>query len=127
MRKFITIIPLILLTGCMTARFDNQELKIATEMRYLTQEKSLCNDFDTARHSAIVLEQKALFFKLYVEHIPNNKDTVGMVHELHAQAADFNKAYKERHPSAAYCRNKLEVMNKSAETVQKAMARKLRK
>ena len=126
--------PILLLTttlvigGCATARFDNKELTLATEIRFASAQVKACDNLQDAAALAKLLYEQSKFFAMYAEHIPDNTETIKMAAELVKEAEPFNQAYADnKKPSTAYCKNKLEIVNHSANSVQRAMAIKLRK
>ena len=128
--KTLTSIILVslFLAGCAVARFDNNELSFATDIRYLIKQDNACNNASDAAILAKKLAEKTSYFAMYVEHTPNNVETIQMITELNKDAQSFDRAYQdEKKPSVAYCKNKLEIMAHSADTVQKSMAIKPRK
>lgn len=126
--KKLSIIALAVLAGCATARFDNQELSLATELRYMAGQQSSCANTDSAAALAQRMQSRSEFFTLYVEHVPNNTETVQMVAALNNDIQSFSKAYQtDKKPSVAYCKNKLDIIGHSADLVQRSMAIKLRK
>jgi hypothetical protein len=127
MKKLILPFIAIFLAGCATARFDGQELYMATEVRYLTQNIAVCESPQDAQYVATLVEQKATILALYSQHVPNNKETHAMAQELLVQSKEFAAAYNDRIPSTMYCRSKIAFINKNAETIQQSMARKLRR
>ena len=115
------------LAGCAVSRFDNNELNMATEIRYMVQDNSICENAIDSSILALKLTQKTSYFAMYVEHTPNNTETIRMINELNNETQAFNKTYQTGKPSTAYCKNKLEVIQHSADSVQKSMAIKPRK
>ena len=100
---------------------------MATEIRYMVQQDSVCANAADAAILAKKLAEKSSFFAMYVEHTPNNVETISMVTELNKETQAFDKSYQTGNPSTAYCKNKLEVIQHSADSVQKSMAIKPRK
>ena len=128
MKNLLVAGMIVVLAGCATARFDNVELSLSTDIRYLSKQVSLCNDANTAAALAQKLQEKADYFAMYVEHTPNNVETIRMVSELQKDVEGFSKAYQaDKRPSIAYCKNKLDIIGHSSDLVQHSMAIKLRK
>ena len=123
----LSLAILTFLAGCAVSRFDNNELNMATEIRYMVQQDSICSNAADAAILAKKLAEKSSFFAMYVEHTPNNVETISMVTELNKETQAFDKSYQTGNPSTAYCKNKLEVIQHSADSVQKSMAIKPRK
>ncbi len=128
MKTLILLLTTLVIGGCATARFDNQELTLATEIRFASAQVKACDNLQDAAALAKLLYEQSKFFAMYVEHIPDNTETIKMAAELVKEAEPFNQAYADnKKPSIAYCKNKLEIVNHSANSVQRAMAIKLRK
>jgi hypothetical protein len=128
MKNLYLVCFVAVLAGCATARFDNVELSLATDIRYLSKQTALCDNPDHAAVLAQKLQEKGSYFAMYVEHTPNNVETVKMVNELVQDIEGMSKSYtSDKRPGTAYCKNKLEIINHSSDIVQKSMAIKLRK
>jgi len=127
MRTF-TLLFVLLAAGCATARFDNKELEMSTEIRYLSSQSQACDNLQDAALLARQLVGQSRVFAMYAEHIPDNDETIKMAAELVKETEPFDRAYADnKKPSTAYCKSKLEIVNHSANRVQRAMATKLRK
>lgn len=126
--KTLTLLLVLLITGCATVRFDNKELALATEIRFVSSQVKACDNPQDAAALAKQLHEQSKFFAMYAEHIPDNIETIKMAAELVKETEPFDHAYADnKKPSTAYCKNKLEIVNHSANSVQRAMAIKLRK
>lgn len=126
--KTLALFLIILMAGCATASFDNKELEMATNIRYLSSQTQACDNPLDASLLAKQLYSQSQIFAMYAEHIPHNSEVIKMIDELVKDTEPFDRAYTaDRKPSTAYCKNKLEIVNHSANRVQRSIAIKIRK
>lgn len=123
MKSFVAVLSFVVLAGCATAKFDNQQYSALTDIRFIAADKSQCDNIDTAKAAAIVLNQRITYVKMYTEFLPGEEQTVAMLNELDGQIASFAK---NRAPGKVYCVEKLNNIEHGVVTMQKAIAKRER-
>lgn len=124
----------VLLSGCalidayFMAGYDNNEYSIITLVRTASDiglEK--CNDRTAAEQLFIHMHYKSLEFKNYTQYIPDNEEAF----KLASGIIEIAKQAKEKYEtsdivSEAYCKLKMQQINRSAEKIQKVIGSKPR-
>lgn len=114
---FASILQLI---GCSLwmAEFDNNEYGLVNKVRTIAQ-VGKCDEY-----SVKVLYLNALELKNYSQYIPRNKATIDLNEKLYSLVDELR--LKQQPISPAYCQLKLNIIDKSAEEIQRVVGSKPR-
>jgi len=115
-----------MLTSCAIApNFDSNEYRLIVDMRHIAESSEIvCSNRVAAFQTSTLLNQQAIYLKLYTEYLPRNTLTTEMVTELVNMTGEFEKAYTDGEPSKRYCERKLEIINQNVITMQQITGRK---
>jgi len=136
MKKTLTLIAILSLTGCSTvqglwdsyfmAKFDANEYQYATSIRTEAQLAN-CSDRSSMTETATKIYQKASELRNYTQYIPRNEPSFNMAVKLHEEAKSLNARYQsEEKISEAYCKQKIKIVERSANEIQHAFGSKPR-
>lgn len=110
------------------ARYDSVEYYYFSKIRTQSeQDIKDCTNAAKSKENFIKLDNTAGELKNFSQYIPNNKDAyklAGNVSDLTKQGRDMYD--KDTPPSEAFCKLKLQQINRAAETAQKAIGSKPR-
>lgn len=131
------ILPLLLLTlsGCtvidayLMAKFDSNEYQLVNQIKS-TAETNIksCGDREKMNTVANYLFIKGTEFKNYTSHIPHNEKASLLSSEIYKEIEGLNARYSnlDKKVSESYCKQKLSMIEQSAETIQEVIGDKPR-
>lgn len=133
MKKLAIILVCASLSGCALVdaflmKYEpNEYLQISEIRTSASLGKSNCEDPAEAKKQADSLAVKTFTFKQFVEHIPRNDKVIAASVELDKIAQGFKEQYEKTNKvSPAFCKIKLQAIEKSAEAMQKTIGDKPR-
>jgi hypothetical protein len=130
MKKIILSCLLTLsLSGCVVydaffmAKYDNNEYGLITRIKTLA-ETAECSDKDNIAESAKQIWIYSVELKNFTQYIPRNEQANDMATKL----AEVTKGLHNKHGemSNVYCEEKLKVITKTSDVIQKALGSKPR-
>lgn len=136
MKKLIGILVILSLTGCSTvqgmwdllfmAKFDVNEYQYAASIRTESQLAN-CSNRDSMKQTAARIHQKAAELKNYTQYIPRNEPAYNMALKLFNETKSLTERYESAETiSEAYCRQKIKIVERSANEIQHAFGSKPR-
>ena len=130
MNKFIlSCFILISLSGCkaidafLMARYDTNEYGLVTKIKTLA-DTAQCNDKDSITESAKMMWLYSVELKNFTQYIPRNTESFDMASKLTEITVGLHN--KKGDMSAVYCEQKLKIITKTAEDIQKSLGGKPR-
>ena len=131
MKKLIFAIALAL-SGCSTlmsynvATFDGGEYDQITNIRVDAMlDQFMCSDPVQMKALVKDLNKEGIKLVIYSQGIPNNADTVKLESDLNHIIGELNQRYGTDGPiSPAYCKDKLQIIERSATDIQKVIGYK---
>lgn len=113
------LLPVLMLSGCglMIGNYDANEYAYVNHIRTLAQVSS-CSKPEVTQ-----LYISALTLKNYSEYLPSNDQEVSLVNDLYKLA---DQLYTFDSPSPAYCKAKMNIIEKTAERIQQVTGSKPR-
>ena len=133
MRKLILVLLFTTLSGCAMldaynmAGFDANEYQLATEVRTMAEvSKKDCSDNILMIPNVNSLLYVATEFKNYTSSIPHNEEATNMSNSLLLEVQGLSDRYKTSVPSLAYCFTKMNIIERSAKTIQTVLGTKPR-
>ena len=130
MKKLLPYI-LVLLIGCSgcaifnPATFDPNEYALVTKIRTQAMVDSAMIDVNGTCSSTDnrTLYLTALELKNYSQYLPGNEDTIPLVNNMVVLTKELDSRIK---PSVIYCKEKLNIIQKSSEEIQRVVGSKAR-
>ena len=134
MKNLIIGIFLLSLSGCamidayFMANFDSNEYLLVDEVRSVAQTSpQFCDNRDKMNSITDDMYVTATTFKNYTQYIPHNEKTIPLAESLYDEVYKLHTRYQNPDKvGAAYCKMKLNIIEKSAETVQEVIGSKPR-
>jgi len=128
MQKIITLIAVILLSGCSMfgATFDNNEY--ASFARLQTQSHfaiNSCTTPDKLRLHINSMVEEVEFLHIYTKHLSRNDETHKIVTFIRANIIELRNGYAKGTKSAKYCEIKLNTLSQSIQRAMEAVATKV--
>ena len=125
MQKIITLIAVILLSGCSMfgATFDNNEY--ASFARLQTQSHfaiNSCTTPDELRLHINSMVEEVEFLHIYTKHLPRNNETHKIVTLIRANITELKNGYAKGKKSTIYCKIKLNTLSQSIQRAMEAVA-----
>lgn len=136
MKKLLGILAVVSLTGCSTvqglwdsyfmAKFDANEYQYATNIRTEAQLAN-CANRDSMTQTANRIYKQATELKNYTQYIPRNEPSYNMALKLFNETKSLNERYESTETiSEAYCKQKIKIVERSANEIQHAFGSKPR-
>lgn len=128
--KSLLVISILLLVGC-AAKFDNNEYRLVTSLRFTAQEGQLfCGSTDILPIISKI-HSDGKFLVLYSEPLPHNEESVAIYKKIQADINDMMSEYilaakLEMLPSRTYCKLKLKQIETSLAKVHPIIAKRPR-
>jgi len=118
--KKLLLIAFVFLTGCSLwmANFDNNEYGLINKIRTIS-EVGKCDEYTVK-----VLYMDTLEFKNYAQYIPRNQRTIELSEKIYSLVDELR--LKQQPISPVYCQLKLNIIDKSAEEIQRVVGSKPR-
>lgn len=134
MRALIISTFLLLSSGCamidayLMAKFDPNEYFLVTQIRSVAQTSpQFCDDRQRMNSITDQMYLTATTFKNYTQYIPHNEKTIPLAESLYDEVYNLHTRYQSLEKvGVVYCRIKLNIVEKSAETIQEVIGRKMR-
>ena len=133
MKKLILITIFATLSGCALldaynmAGFDANEYQLATKVRSKAEiSKTDCSDVVLTRRNVSSILNVTTEFKNYTSSIPHNEEATDMSKTLLLEVQGLSERYKTSVPSLAYCFTKMNIIERSAKTIQFVLGTKPR-
>jgi len=128
MQKIITLIAVILLSGCTLfgATFDNNEY--ASFARLQTQSHFAINSCPTPSDLRLHIDdmvKEVEFLHIYTKHLPRNTETHNIVTLIRANVIELRNGYAKGDKSIKYCEIKLNTLSQSIQRAMEAVATKV--
>jgi len=131
MKKLILIFSILSLTGCSTLlesylmKYDPNEYQQITQIRTNASfSKSQCDNTERSKANAESLSKDSTAFKNYVQYLPHNSKVISASIDLDKIVQGLNDQYNKGSVSAPFCKIKFDIIEKSAETMQKTIGAK---
>lgn len=125
MKKLLLITLFATLSGCALidaynmAGFDANEYQLASQIRSIAEVSVKdCGDGVVMRPNVSNLLYVATEFKNYTSSIPHNEEAFNMSKSLLAEVQGMSERYETTNPSVAYCTTKMNIIERSAKTIQ---------
>ena len=125
--KKLLLLSVVLLQGCaiidayLMTHYDPNEYKLITEIRTdAIVYKKDCDNKDVAKSNATNLANKTLLFQNYSEDVPRNKEVIQASKDLNEIAQGLAQRYSGN-VSSAFCKLKLESIEKNAKVMQQTI------
>jgi len=115
MTKYIWIVFLSSCSLINMATYDPSEYALINDLR--TEAQTL----DCSKESRFRLNLTTIRLRNFVEYQPDNDQTIKLVNDL---AKLVNELYISENPSNGYCKAKLHLIERNAETIQKVVGSK---
>lgn len=136
MKKILAALAVLSLAGCSTvqglwdsyfmAKFDVNEYQYATAIRTEAQLAN-CSNRDSMKQTANRIYQKAAELRNYTQYIPRNEPSFNMALKLFNETKSLNERYEStENISEAYCKQKIKIVERSANEIQHAFGSKPR-
>ena len=132
MKKLLLLLAIVSLNGCalydayFMAKFDHNEYQLVTNIRTEAQLAD-CSNRDKMAQTANNIYKKAAELRNYTQYIPRNEDSYNMSVKLLNESKSLNERYESTEKiSEAYCRNKIKIVERSANEIQHAFGSKPR-
>lgn len=136
MKHVLTLLVALSLTGCSTvqglwdsyfmAKFDQNEYQYATAIRTEAQLAN-CSSREQMAQTANRIYRKASELKNYTQYIPRNEPSYNMALKLFNETKSLNERYESTETiSEAYCKQKIRIVERSANEIQHAFGSKPR-
>jgi len=102
------------------AKYDPSEYALITGLSTIAEiGNSECSDPVKMKTTAYALLTKATDFKNYTVNIPNNQESIKMSNEIFTIVKGLTDRYSsDSSVSAAYCSNKMAIIERAAKTIQ---------
>ena len=134
MKNLLVGIFLLSLSGCamvdayFSAKFDSNEYLLVDDIRSVAQTgPQFCDDRDRMNFITDSMYLTATKFKNYTQYIPHNEKTIPLAESLYDEVYKLHTRYQNPDKiGKAYCKMKLNIIEKSAETVQEVLGSKPR-
>jgi hypothetical protein len=133
MKRLILIVLFATLSGCAMldaynmAGFDANEYQLATKVRSKAEiSKTDCPDVALTRRNVSSILSVATEFKNYTASIPHNEEATNMSKSLLLEVQGLSDRYKTTTPSVPYCFTKMNIIERSAKTIQTVLGTKPR-
>jgi len=138
MKNILAVLSFVFFSGCAViqpvvdrftiAPFDSNEYALVNKIRTQSQlAKENCSVSLLARADVDALFVTSTELKNYSQHIPKNKQTISPVELLDKMVVEIHTRYNSGSTvSKTYCELKLTSINQSAESIQKAIAKRPR-
>lgn len=108
------------------AKFDPNEYQLVTNIRTEAQLAD-CSNRDKMAQTANHIYKKAAELRNYTQYIPRNEDSYNLAVKLLNEAKTLNERYESAEKiSEAYCRNKIKIVERSANEIQHSFGSKPR-
>jgi hypothetical protein len=133
MKNLLAALTVISLAGCAVVdaflmKFDPVEFQQISDIRttaYLA--KNACDTVQDARSQSVIIANKTLTFKNYVQYTPHNDKVIAASIDLDKIAQGLRDQYaKTDRVSTAFCKIKFTSIETSAEAMQKIIGDKPR-
>ena len=136
MKKILTLLVVLSLTGCSTvqglwdayfmAGFDSIEYQYIVKIRTEAQVAN-CTDRTSMEATANSIYKTAIELKNYSQYIPRNTDSFNLTIKMVNEAKTLKERYDSKeHVNEAYCTNKVKVVERSATEIQNIFGSKPR-
>lgn len=125
----LSIILTLSLSGCVVfdamtmSKFDNNEYGLITRIKTIA-ETAECGNKDSIAESAKKMWVYSVEFKNYTQYIPQNEKTFEMASKLSEITMGLHNKHGEM--SSIYCEEKLKIITRTTEDIQKALGSKPR-
>ena len=133
MKNILILIPIIALTGCSTLidaylmKYDPNEYQQITQIRSSASfSKEQCDNVEKSKNNAELLAKETTTFKNYAQYLPHNNKVISASVDLDKIAQGLKEQYNKGNVSSAFCKIKFDIIEKSAETMQKTIGAKPR-
>jgi hypothetical protein len=135
MKKLLLFCILLSLSGCALVQraiswkvspFDGAEYSMATHLTAtIAEDAGKCSDSVEMKSAALDINHQAFELYLYASGIKGDADTTQMLMELQQMTGELQKRYSSVDKvSGFYCTDKMEILLRSAGTIQKAIGAK---
>ena len=134
MKNLIIGIFLLSLSGCamidayFMANFDSNEYLLVDQIRSVAQTSpQFCDNRDRMNSITDEMYLTTTTFKNYTQYIPHNEKTIPLAESLYDEVYKLHTRYQNPEKiGTTYCKMKLNIIEKSAETVQEVIGSKPR-
>jgi hypothetical protein len=133
MKKLITVCVFFALSGCAAVdsylmKYDTNEYKLVTDIRASAQSsKTECDSPTVSKVNANNLAGQTNLYMLYAQYLPHNDPVIKASTELNNIAQGLKEQYASgTQVSPAFCKIKFEMVEHSAESIQKIVGAKPR-
>ena len=134
MKNLIVGMLLLGLSGCsmfnayFMAGFDSNEYLLVDDIRSTAQVSiNRCDDRDQMNSIVNGMYLTATKFKNYAQYIPHNEKTIPLTESLYEEVYKLQTRYQSPEKiGKSYCKMKLSIIEKSAETIQEVLGSKPR-
>ena len=131
MKKLAVLITALSLTGCSTLidaylmKYDPNEYQQITQIRTSAAfSKYQCDSSEQSKANAEALAKESTTFKNYVEYLPHNDKVIAASVDLDKIVQGLKEQYNKGSVSTPFCKIKFDMIEKSAETMQKTIGAK---
>lgn len=131
MKKLVLLASIILLAGCSTLmdaylmKYDPNEYQQITQIRTNASfSKEQCDNVEKSKVNAESLSKESTTFKNYVQYLPHNDKVIVASVELDKIVQGLKDQYNKGNVSTPFCKIKFDLIEKSAETMQKTIGAK---
>lgn len=126
MKKILIALVAVSLSGCalvdayFMAKYDTTEYALVNSVKTKAQvAQSTCNDTQVSKAKINDIYNTAVEFRNFTFHIPRNEDATNMAGKLVALVGESKDHYaKTDKVSEFYCKQKLQQIVRSADTIQ---------
>ena len=133
MRTLAVLLVIGALTGCTAIdaflmKYDVNEYYQISDIRTTASlAKSTCDNAQESKNQSVVISNKTLTFKNYVQYLPHNDKVIAASSDLDKIAQGLKDQYvKSDKVSPAFCKIKFQSIETSAESMQKVIGDKPR-
>lgn len=128
MKKILLLAALLQLSGCVlfdayfAAKYDNNEYGLVTKIKTIA-ETTECGNVDVA-DNAKAMWIYSVELKNFTQHLPRNEKS----HEMTSKLSEITMGLHNKHGqmSKVYCEEKLKIIIKTTDDIQKALGSKPR-
>jgi len=115
----IKFLPILMLSGCslMIGSFD------PIEYSYVNRIRTQAQLVDCSKLNVYIMYTQTLELKNYSQYLPDNDQEIALVNDLYKLVDGLHKI---DNPSPAYCKAKMNIIESSAESIQKVTGNKPR-
>lgn len=135
MKKILLLSILLALSGCSlvskimslnVASFNGAEYDKVTHLRYtIALDEAKCSDSTFMKTASVDINNQAFELALYSQGLYGNQDTAALTASLHQMTSELSKRYSSVDSvSSFYCNDKMQILLRSATTIQKAIGGK---